>query len=236
MAKEVNFQKIDNPVFSALSETHQNFCIDLGNLKVYQPETNPFGAFQNLENSVEEIDRYFEIAPKFFIFSEEKPEYSEKVEMLEVVINQMIHPGKIYLPITEEIVHLNGKFENELTELVQEFYPGFYRPKTHLLGNYYGIFNKRKLVAVTGERFQNEEFCEISAVVTNTAFTGRGYAQQLITFVNNKIISDGKIPFLHVDPKNTRAISVYEKLGFTLRKKVRIFYFRENKHTPLLKS
>lgn len=103
--------------------------------------------------------------------------------------------------------------------MVQEFYPVFYRQKTHLLGNYYGIFNDGKLVAVTGERFQNEDFLKISAVVTNIAFTGRGYAQQIMTFVNNKIISEGKISFLHFDPKNTRAISVYEKLGYTLRKK-----------------
>ena len=103
--------------------------------------------------------------------------------------------------------------------MVEEFYPGFYRPKTHLLGNYYGIFNDGKLVAVTGECFQNEDFFKLSAVVTNIAFTGRIYAQQNMTFVNNKIISDGKIPFLHFDPKNTRAISVDEKLGFTLRKK-----------------
>lgn len=76
------------------------------------------------------------------------------------------------------------------TDMVQEFYPGFYRPKTHLLGNYYAIFNDGKLVAVTGERFQNEDFLKITAVVSNIAFTGRGYAQQIMTFVNNKIISD----------------------------------------------
>ena len=227
----MNFEKLDNPVYSALSETHQDFYINFGNLKVYQPETNPFGAFENVENSVEEIDQYFEINPKFFIFSEQKPKFSEKVECLDVVIHQMVNSAKIELRITEEIVHLNGKFENELTELVQTFYPGFYRPKTHLLGNYYGIFNEGKLVAVTGERFQNDDFCEISAVVTNTEFTGRGYAQQLMTFVNNRILDSGKIPFLHVDPKNTRAISVYKKLGFTNRKDVKIFYFRENKNT-----
>lgn len=231
MAQEVNFSKLNNPVYSALSETHKNFCINFGNLKVYQPETNPFGAFENVENSAEQLDRYFEIAPKFFIFSEKKPQHSGKIEMLEVVIHQMVNTKVIDLPLNEEIVHLNGKFENEFTELVQTFYPGFYRPNTHLLGNYYGIFNEGKLVAVTGERFQNDDFCEISAVVTNTEFTGRGYAQQLMTFVNNRILDSGKIPFLHVDPKNTRAISVYKKLGFTNRKDVKIFYFRENKNT-----
>lgn len=150
--------------------------------------------------------------------------------MLEVSINQMVSLSEINLPETHEIVHLNNRFENELYELVQTYYPGFFRPKTSVLGNYYGIFDDGKLVSVTGERFQNNDFCEISAVVTNSDYTGKGYAQQLIAFVNNKILKNGKTPFLHVDPKNTRAISVYEKLGFTLRKPVNIFYFRKNKN------
>lgn len=231
----MNFQKLDNPVFSALSETHNDFRVKIGNLIVYQPETNPFGAFNNVENSAEELDQYFKIAPKFFIFSAEKPKFSEKLECLDVVIHQMVNYEKINVPVTEEIVHLNGKFEEELYALVQEFYPGFFRAKTSLLGNYYGIFADGKLVAVTGERFQNDDFCEISAIVTNTSYTGKGFAQQLTTFVNNRILENGKIPFLHVDPKNTRAISVYKKLGFEIRKDIKIFYFRENKNTASVK-
>lgn len=221
----MNFEKLNNPVFYSLSETHQNFCQDFGNLKVYQPATNPFGGFSGIENSSEELDQYSEICSEFFILGN-KPHFSQNMQLkAEIICNQMICPDKIIQNNSEEIVHLNGKFENELYALVQEFYPGFFRKNTSLLGNYYGIIRNGKLVAVTGERFQMDDFCEVSAVVTHRAFEGLGFARQLVAFVANQILEKGKIPFLHVDERNIRAIALYEKLGFALREKINVWYF-----------
>lgn len=120
--------------------------------------------------------------------------------------------------------------------MVQEFYPGFYRPKAHLLGNYYGIFNDGKLVAVTGECFQNEDFFKLSAVVTNIAFTGRIYAQQLMTFVNNKLFQTEKFRSFTLTRKIQERFPLTKNWDLPCAKKVKIYYFRENKNTRLSQS
>ncbi|MNQ24173.1 hypothetical protein D3C85_373610 [compost metagenome] len=39
--------KLDNPVWYSLSENHQEFAIDYGNTKFYDPNYGPFGGLQN---------------------------------------------------------------------------------------------------------------------------------------------------------------------------------------------
>ena len=89
-----------------------------------------------------------------------------------------------------------------------------------MLGDYFGIFNNNKLVAVTGKRMRMNGFTEISAVVTHPDFTGRGYAKQLVAHVVNKNLSNNIIPYLHVAADNLPAIRLYEKLGFETRRKM----------------
>ena len=136
---------------------------------------------------------------------------------------QMMNETLIEENYTDEIVFLNENYQSELYEIITTFYSGFFRKKTAVLGNYYGIFRDQKLVAVTGERFNTNNFTEVSAVVTNTDYTGLGLAKQLVTFVNNRIIKNAKTPFLHVDVKNTGAIKLYEKLGFKVRTEIKVW-------------
>jgi predicted GNAT family acetyltransferase len=104
-----------------------------------------------------------------------------------------------------------------LVNLVQ---PGYFKNKTSLLGDYFGIFKDNQLVAITGERMQMDAFTEVSAIITHPDHTGKGYAKQLITHVVNKIFDQNKIPFLHVVETNIGAIKLYEKLGFVTRRKI----------------
>ena len=77
---------------------------------------------------------------------------------------------------------------------------------------------RKNIVSFAGERIRMNGFTEISALVTHPEFTGRKYAQHLISYIVNKNINDGIIPFLHVSAINKRAIKVYEFLGFEKRR------------------
>jgi predicted GNAT family acetyltransferase len=103
--------------------------------------------------------------------------------------------------------------------------PGYFKSKTVLLGDYFGIFKNEMLVAVTGERMKMNHFTEASAIVTHPDHTGKGYAKQLIAYAVNKIADENKIAYLHVAETNTGAIALYLKLGFVTRRKISFWNF-----------
>lgn len=71
-------------------------------------------------------------------------------------------------------------------------------------------------------------FSELSAICTDPAYTGRGYAQQLIAHICHKQIASNITLILHVALTNQRAIKLYEHMGFHHRRE--ISFWRCKKH------
>jgi len=216
--------ELDNPVWYALSETHSRYKVEFGNIKFYQSDYCPFGAFENEIGIADGINRYSKLCNNFFVVGN-KPSFSNRIQLLnELVCNQMIIDQRIDLISHEKIVELGDDHSKDLFDLVNLVQPGYFRPKTRLLGDYYGIFQKNKLVALTGERMKMNQYTEVSAVVTHPDFVGRGFAKQLVAHSVNKIFDQGKLPFLHVTESNVVAIGLYEKLGFRTRRKISFWH------------
>ena len=214
------YDKLDNPVWHSLNETHRNFSINYDNLKCYDPEFCPFGGYGNSNNSIEEIASYAKRINNFFIVGN-KPVFSKDLALKnELVCLQMIMNGNTSVEVQEEIVKLNHHYEEALFKLVNLVQPGYFKNKTSQLGDYYGIFQNGNLVAAAGERMKMDDFVEVSAIVTHPEHTGKGYAKQLTAHVVNKISDQHKTPYLHVAETNTGAISLYRKLGFEIRRKI----------------
>lgn len=221
--KTIEENKLDNPVWYSLSETHSEFAIDYGNTKFYNPDYCPFGGFIDSENIAGAIDHYSTLNDNFFIVGE-KPEISNAVKIAkELVCLQMIIREKIQLSVDIEIVKLTENHNEELCALVNLVQPGYFKTKTPLLGNYFGVFKDNQLVAITGERMKMNVFTEVSAIITHPDHTGKGYAKQLITHVVNAVFEENKTPFLHVVENNIGAIKLYEKLGFVTRRKMSLW-------------
>jgi predicted GNAT family acetyltransferase len=70
------------------------------------------------------------------------------------------------------------------------------------------------LIAMAGERLCIPGFHEISGVCTHPAHTGKGYARTLIVRLLREHENVGLRSFLHVGKSNTRAVAIYERLGF----------------------
>jgi predicted GNAT family acetyltransferase len=67
---------------------------------------------------------------------------------------------------------------------------------------------------MAGERLCTPTHREISAVCTHPEHTGHGYAAGLMEAVRHQQLARGTKSILHVVASNTRAISLYERLGF----------------------
>lgn len=218
-----NEDKLDNPVWNSLSETHQNLAIDYGSIKFYHPDYCPFGGCTKIENTTKPFDEYTQLVDNFFIIGQ-KPNIPTNLKFCnELICLQMIIYDKIDFAIEDEIVELNESHLDDLLGLVKIVYPEYFKKKTADLGNYYGIYINNQLVAVTGERMKMNDFTEVSAVITHPDYIGKGYAKQLVTHTVNVILRQKKTPFLHVSKTNIGAIKLYEKLGFQTRKEISIW-------------
>lgn len=98
--------------------------------------------------------------------------------------------------------------------------PGPFRARTHQLGDFVGVKEAGRLVAMAGERMKPTGFTEVSGVCTTPERRGRGYAAALMRHVVGTILARGEIPFLHAYATNTGAIGLYRSLGFALRREV----------------
>lgn len=232
----MNFQddtKLDNPVWHSLSESHRDFAMNYKNIKFYHPDYCPFGGFQIQEDNSGDIDAYSLLADSFFIVGD-KPVLSDQLVLKnELICAQMIVDSKIAVEPKDTIIQLTEEHIDALYDLVNLVQPGYFKKKTALLGNYFGIFENGKLVAVTGERMKMEDFVEISAVITHPEHTGKGYAKQLVAQAANAIFAQNKMPYLHVVENNEGAIKLYEKLGFRTRRKISFWHITKHKESKI---
>lgn len=220
--------KLDHPVWNSLAETHQQHCLNLGGFRFFDPAYCPFGTFLNKEINLKGLEEYAELAKKFFLVGKKPDIHPESIKFVgELVCDQMILQQLAPIEIKDEMVLLNESHQEELTKLVTLVMSGYYRNNTSLLGRYFGIFKDKRLVAVTGERMSINGATEVSAVVTHPNHLGNGYAKQLVAHVANVIFNEGKLPFLHVAATNTAAIKLYEKLGFSFRRKVSFWNYEK---------
>lgn len=232
----MNFQddtKLDNPVWHSLSESHRDFAMNYKNIKFYHPDYCPFGGFGIKEDNSGDIDAYSLLADSFFIVGD-KPVLSDQLVLKnELICAQMIVDSKIVVEPKDTIIQLTEEHIDALYDLVNLVQPGYFKKKTALLGNYFGILENGQLVAVTGERMRMEDFVEISAVITHPEHTGKGYAKQLVAHAANAIFAQDKTPYLHVVENNEGAIKLYEKLGFRTRRKISFWHIVKDKESKI---
>ncbi|RPD39001.1 GNAT family N-acetyltransferase [Chitinophaga barathri] len=215
------YSVLDNPAWSALNSQHREFALGSELAKRYQPDIVSFVGFaEPSEAATASLDPLMKTGEQFFIIGDLPPLPDGWEIKNELACVQMVCQSPIQDPFTADVEPLGEKNSREMYELVQLVMPAYYLPDTHRMGNYYGIRQEGRLVAIAGERMRTDNFSELSAICTHPDFTGRKYAQQLITHLVNRHFESGKIPFLHTGTTNERAIRLYEHMGFSIRREI----------------
>lgn len=117
-------------------------------------------------------------------------------------------------------VPLDASHVPQMLDLVKIRPPGPFAVRTRELGDYFGLFEGGRLVAMAGERMEAGALREVSGVCTHPDFEGRGLARRLIAKIVRRQMERGQIPFLHVMRDNVHARDVYARMGFRLFQEV----------------
>lgn len=119
-----------------------------------------------------------------------------------------------------DAIPLSLAHATQALELATLTRPGPFGLRTLELGDYFGYFEGKRLIAMAGERMQAGSFREISGVCTHPDFQGRGIARRLMLKLIRRHMLRGQITFLHVMGENKEAQRLYERMGFRVYSEV----------------
>ena len=117
-----------------------------------------------------------------------------------------------------DAVRLRPEHATQAFDLAALTRPGPFGPRTPGLGEYFGLFEGERLIAMAGERMHAGSLREISGVCTHPEWQGRGFARRLMLKLVRRQMTRGETPFLHVMRDNASARALYERMGFRVYK------------------
>ena len=212
---------LDNPIWSSLHSAHAHLAVSEGAAARYPASVVPFvSAIDENADVSRDLTRLVEPGEHLY-FVGCVPKLGEGWDVeVHAPLPQMVCGAPSQVKDGPEVIVMSEAQVPDMLALTALVFPGFFRARTIDMGNYIGIYHGTQLAAMAGERMRTDGFTEISAVCTHPDFVGRGYAQRLVSMVSNAAFERRSTPFLHVYRHNTRAMAVYERLGFAVRKDV----------------
>lgn len=216
----IDFSSLDNPVWSSLVTGHSAMARVHGAAARYPGDISPLSAVRapspQAFADLRALTKPGEIIGLITAAKIDIPEDWEVVlsRMIDQMVCEEFKPSSAIEPLL-----LSDKDVPEMIALTKLTQPGPFEHGTIGMGKYLGVRRgDGALMAMAGQRMSLPKFREISAVCTDPAHQGNGYAGRLMTVLAREIIADGKMPFLHVKTENASAKHLYVKLGFRMRK------------------
>jgi ribosomal protein S18 acetylase RimI-like enzyme len=206
---------LDNPAWHSLA-LQPEFAEGDGRARRYRPDVDPLAALPDgapaetwdaLRPMILDGEAVHMLQPSF-----EVP-HGWTIEHRGTVV-QMVGVERPANPTGVDFLELGPLDAPEMLALALETRPGPFADRTHELGRFIGIRIDGRLVAMAGERFVLPGMTEVSAVCTDAAHRGNGWAAALTAEVAARIYDRGETPFLHVVEQNHTARRVYERIGF----------------------
>jgi ribosomal protein S18 acetylase RimI-like enzyme len=215
---------LDNAVWTALTTKQSQVAHSSALARRFPPEMTLLGAlaantamaFDSLAQLIQRdaVTLYFTSPPQI-------PAGWEIVRAVE--LHQMVQEAEATPPSAEQdatpkVIELTPSDVPEMSVLYTATRPGrTLCQRIQKLGQFLGIRDEGKLVAMGGLRLHLPGYREITTVATLPSHEGRGYATAIVMASMARIHTAGNKPFLTVGTGNTRAIDIYHRLGFKER-------------------
>ncbi|KWS04380.1 Acetyltransferase [Lysobacter capsici AZ78] len=221
---------LDNPIWRSLRSRHQALAVGDARVARYPAQIAPFLGVAEDAADIEDLLPSLLPPGDTALLLARTPAVSTRWELRHITdLAQMICPEPIAVSPhddTARIVELDASHRDDVLALTALVYPHYFRPHTMQLGRYFGIYHDGRLAAMAGERMGTDDYTELSAICTHPDFLGRGHARQLLIFLSNDNHARGRIPFLHVSHENPRAIGLYERNGYRMRRDIAFWSLR----------
>ena len=208
----------DNIVWHALTGDQARFAAGRGAVRRYSRGFSPILGFEDPGRpDFDALRAIVDPGEAFYCDGWNGPSPADVRVEVDLTMYKMVYDG----PIPEadeapEAVSLQAAQREQVLALVDLTHPGPFGPRTIELGDYFGILDGGRLVAMAGERFHAERLHEISGVCTHPDYQGRGHARRLMRKLIRGQMTRGEIPVLHVMRDNTVALELYKRMGFRI--------------------
>jgi len=219
--------ELDNPFWSSLARRHRAIARVCGEVARYPADHAPFlGVAHAGVDAAAALDALVAPGESVYLLGvAPEPPAGWALEAYRPLA-QMQCDAPLPLPHGPEIVPLGEGDREAVLALTALVYPHYFRRRTMDMGRYFGIFEQGRLAAIIGERLGSDATQEMSAICTHPDFTGRGHARRLTAWLTNETLSAGRLPYLHVSQDNLRAKTLYERMGYRLRREIPFWSLR----------
>jgi GNAT superfamily N-acetyltransferase len=207
---------LDNFAWHALSGPHLKFSVGGVDARRYAPGLSRIVGFANPQSpNFDALTPYCESGEHFYCggWSGAAPagwRIDAETTMIRMVWDSHL-PEDDPAPEAFRLERAQAPQAFELASLTR---PGPFGLRTIELGEYFGVYEGERLIAMAGERMHAGEFREISGVCTHPDFQGRGLARKLTLKLIRRQMQRDEHPFLSVMSENVNARRLYERMGF----------------------
>ena len=215
-------QLLDNIVWHSLTGPHARYAAGTTEARRYVPGFPAFMGFADMEHpDFSALAPFCAPGENFYCAGWSGPAPSGWRIQADKTGHQLVWDAA--LPAADEAfaaVRLGPEHASQMLDLVAVTQPGPFGARIGELGEYYGVFEGPRLVAMAGERLGAGALREISGVCTHPDFQGRGHARRLVAKLIRLEVRRNQTPFLHVMDDNVHARRVYERMGFRHHREV----------------
>ena len=207
---------LDNIFWHALSGPQAGFAQGAGGARRFAPGLSPILGFADpADPAFDDLAPFCVPGESFYTDGWSGPAPAGWSVELESTMFKMRWAGE--LPAPDEAlaaVPLGSLHVEQAMALATLTKPGPFGPRTLELGDYFGVFDGARLIAMAGERAFAGGWREMSGICTHPDAQGRGLARRLTAKLIRRQLQRGETPFLHVMPANEAARALYRRMGF----------------------
>lgn len=217
---------LDRLIWNALIGEQAGFAIGSGKARRYRSDIGPLAATQDRsrESQADLAALVRQHGSLFIVELEQEARQAMEPDGTRVAKRrqgiQLVFSGERPALDDAALVRLDRDHYPQMLELARLTEPGPFADSTADLGQFWGMFEEGRLVAMAGQRMRVPGYVEVSGVCTLPQVRGRGLASRLMRKVIADILDEGRVPFLHSYADNESALALYGHLGFAERARV----------------